>query len=279
MTQIAEQMKNWTNTHPYLEGIAKVHLELEKALKHTQVEPLQFDAWERYLPEYAGGQPLLRTPEGEAIVGLVASALEPFARRVASAELPTELRESAERIASFCQSPSDAQQLAETVIDFKQGTGLPDPGLARLMVWLLVREAVTVVGKEFEGRRDEQQWMRSYCPTCGAEPGMSELLDMSAGKQRSMVCGLCNTRWVFHRVGCAYCGSDDQETNKILEIEGEDGLRLDCCDECKGYVKTCTAPELSELAAADWPTLHLDTIAQQQGYVSKGQSLYVVSQG
>jgi FdhE protein len=60
----------------------------------------------------------------------------------------------------------------------------------------------------------------------------------------------------------------------VLEVQDEPGLRLDVCEACKGYVKTYDGEGREALLLADWPTLHLDVIARERGYVRHGASLY-----
>ncbi len=89
-----------------------------------------------------------------------------------------------------------------------------------------------------------------------------------------MVCGCCATRWNYRRVGCPYCGEEAADKMALLELQGATGLRLDVCESCKGYVKTYAGQGQEALFLADWPTLLLDAMAGERGYVRRGASLF-----
>jgi FdhE protein len=59
-----------------------------------------------------------------------------------------------------------------------------------------------------------------------------------------------------------------------VTIEGEPGLRIDRCETCDGYIKTCVGQGNETLLLADWSSLHLDLIAQDRGLKRRAASLY-----
>ncbi len=65
----------------------------------------------------------------------------------------------------------------------------------------------------------------------------------------------------------------------MLVVDGQEGLRIDACGACGGYLKTYTGEGDEELFLADWPTLHLDLAAVQRGFRRMGASLYDVPDG
>jgi FdhE protein len=122
--------------------------------------------------------------------------------------------------------------------------------------------------------RDDDRWNRGCCPTCGALPVMAQLVPEEVGRRRMLVCGQCRTHWKHRRIVCPHCANEDANRLAVLEVQDEPGLRLDVCEACKSYVKTYDGVGREALLLADWPTLHLDVIAQDRGYERRGASLY-----
>jgi FdhE protein len=144
----------------------------------------------------------------------------------------------------------------------------------RYLGWTALQRVLAPLVAEFERWRDEERWHRGECPTCGSAPMMGTLIPVAEGRGRQLACGCCRTRWTFKRVACPFCANEDANRLGVLELEGEPGLRLDVCEECKGYVKTYTGTRDLELVLSDWPTLHLDVLARERGYERRGASLY-----
>lgn len=113
----------------------------------------------------------------------------------------------------------------------------------------------------------------AVCPTCDSSASLAVLTETEDGRQRYLACTCCHTTWPYKRVGCPYCGDESPQT--VLEVEGEQDVRIDLCDDCQSYVKTYTgdAGGLPRFLA-DWPTLHLDAIAGERGYRRLGATLY-----
>ncbi len=95
---------------------------------------------------------------------------------------------------------------------------------------------------------------------------MAQLVRTRRGRERELVCSCCKMRWSYQRIGCPYCGNDDQKALKIIEFAELPDLRLDTCEKCKGYIKTYTDKGNEQITLADWSTLHLDFIGKEQGY-------------
>ena len=78
------------------------------------------------------------------------------------------------------------------------------------------------------------------------------------------------------RLMCACCGNTDQESLRYLYSELEKGYRIDVCDKCKGYIKTVDSREISHEivpAVEDLATLHLDMVAEENGYKKEEGSM------
>ena len=87
--------------------------------------------------------------------------------------------------------------------------------------------------------------------------------------KRVLHCPLCAATWNYPRMRCPYCGNENQEELNYFQVEGEAAYRVDLCLHCRNYLKTVDGRELSE--SLDWEiedylTLHLDHLAQKEGY-------------
>ena len=121
-------------------------------------------------------------------------------------------------------------------------------------------------------------WSGHCCPVCGSSQAISELRRprhsdtedvMGEGAERILHCSFCGTEWRIARFGCTICGNADNESLRYLHIEGEDGHRIDVCEKCRKYIKTVNSSSISHEvvpAVEDMATLHLDIIAEEEGY-------------
>lgn len=142
-----------------------------------------------------------------------------------------------------------------------------DPALLRLLTWRVLQRVLARAIAELAPVREN--WMRAECPTCGSTASMSMLIGTNGSRQRLLACACCLTTWSYKRVGCPYCGNEAPRELGVLHVEQQNTARLDVCESCKGYVKTFV-----DVFPEDWPTLHLDLLAQERGYKRRGASLY-----
>ena len=82
------------------------------------------------------------------------------------------------------------------------------------------------------------------------------------------------SRWRYPRTRCPFCEPQDDHRLAVLSIEGEDGLRIEYCQSCGGYLKTYVGEGREGLLLADWTTVHLDIIARDRGLAGRAGSLY-----
>jgi len=141
--------------------------------------------------------------------------------------------------------------------------------------WLLLFLAESSINPVLEAYADrlkgyvaQESWFRGYCPVCGSQPMIAELRK-DAG-ERFLLCSSCGFQWRFKRLACPFCGNEDHKKLRHFHIEKEGkGYRVDVCEECKKYIKTIDIRELREEVVPiveDMGTLHLDIIAQNEGY-------------
>lgn len=110
-------------------------------------------------------------------------------------------------------------------------------------------------------------WTQGYCPFCGGVPGMGEI--RQEGK-RFLHCSLCNMEWEYPRMKCPYCRNEDPEQLTYFQVEGEAENRVDICLVCRHYLKTIDSRQMGgtlDFEVEDYLTLHLDHLAQEEGYL------------
>ncbi len=130
-----------------------------------------------------------------------------------------------------------------------------------------LRPSLEILADKYEGTVTEIGWTEGYCPICGREPKIGELKGEEGKKY--LFCNQCGFEWQFPRVKCPFCGNEDQKTLAYFTIENEEKYRVDVCNECNKYVKTIDFRELKEeanLDIEDIATLHLDILANEEGY-------------
>jgi FdhE protein len=110
-------------------------------------------------------------------------------------------------------------------------------------------------------------WSEGYCPICGQEPKIGEIKDEEGF--RYLFCNQCGYEWHFRRIKCPFCGNEEQQSLAYFTIEGEEKYRVDVCYVCKRYIKMVdfrNTEEEANLDVEDIATLHLDILANEEGY-------------
>jgi FdhE protein len=109
-------------------------------------------------------------------------------------------------------------------------------------------------------------WQESFCPVCGARPGMAELSGEEG--RRMLSCSACTFSWQFKRMTCAYCGCDDPEKLSYFTA-GDGATRVDTCKACSRYIKTRDSRKGNAdvpMDVEDLLTIHLDLLAAKEGF-------------
>jgi FdhE protein len=267
--------QNWLATHPYLATIARFQGIVDEAAGQGPSARVEVPSWERYAGDQAAGVPLLASRSaGMDFSAAAAEALGDLTRRVAEAAPPGRMADACREIREALAGPEERVRAIEWIAGGPEDPPWVHPGLLRFLAWTAARRVLAPV-VEGSGRwSDEGRWGRGYCPTCGALPLSAQLAPAETVRPRFLACGCCRTRWQFRRIGCPFCGTEAQDRLGILQVEGEEGLRIDVCNECRGYLKTYTDEGDEALFLADWPTLHLDVLAVRRGFERVGASLY-----
>jgi FdhE protein len=110
-------------------------------------------------------------------------------------------------------------------------------------------------------------WTEGYCPVCGKEPKIGEIRQEEGF--RYLFCSQCGYEWNFRRIKCPFCGNEEHDSLAYFTVEGEERYRVDVCNVCKRYIKMVDFRELkreANLDVEDIATLHLDILANEEGY-------------
>lgn len=267
----------WLAAHPYLEPIAKLQAAVHEAVDATVPASLSPPPRAEWDAAVAAGTTLLSSATyGAQLRSLVAELLPAAALKLQASSLPWSLHAALSDLREkLSGGPEVARKAAAWVLDHGEQEEAPaHPGLLRLLGWAITQRLLAQVQEALRPGGDAPAWTKGHCPCCGALPATAQLLERGGGRVRLLGCGLCGTQWRFSRVGCPHCGNEQPSKLEVLEVEGEDALRLDTCRECKGYVKTDLIEGREELTRADWPTLHLDALAADRGLERFGPALF-----
>jgi FdhE protein len=264
---------SWLQAHAYLRPVAELSAEVDRARAAVGIPEAPVPDWDNYRADFLAGVTLLQSADAGVDLepgGRTAAALiERLAVARSSGWLAAETRALH---AELQREPDAARRIVDVLLGDESG-GPPFDGLVRYLGWTAMRRFIGPIVLAFNGWRDEEQWKRRYCPTCGSLPAMAQLVGQEHGRQRLLSCGCCGTRWQFKRTCCPFCETDSQRLESVI-VEGEAGLRIDHCASCGGYIKTYDGHGDESLLLSDWSSLHLDLLASDRGLKRLAASLY-----
>lgn len=139
--------------------------------------------------------------------------------------------------------------------------------ILRFFVEESLRPALEVIVERYGPRIRKKKWDEGYCPVCGREPKIGKL--MNEGNKRVLFCNQCGYEWRFKKEKCPFCGNEDKDELAYFIVEDEERYRVDVCNYCKRYVKSVdvsVAGEGINMDVEDIATLHLDILANEEGY-------------
>ncbi len=137
---------------------------------------------------------------------------------------------------------SESQALKQTVGDWYDGKSLSPTADERKIDEELLRSAIQATMYPFlvaqaevlEPLLKQDLWRRRHCPICGGKPDFA-FLDKERGG-RWLLCSRCDTEWLFQRLECPYCGTQNQKV--LAYYTDKTGLyRLYTCQKCHTYIK------------------------------------------
>jgi len=265
--------QGWLEDHPYLRPIAGLCARVDHAVSDSGLAEVAPPALDAYRDDLDAGLPLLRSETAPVDLEPATAALGALLLRLQAGPLPEPIAGEVSGLAvELARNPGLSRQLVPFLLG-DDSVALPSPGLARFLGWTALARALRPVVAAFASWRDEERWLRRYCPTCGAGPAMGQIAGTDPARHRLLCCGHCRTRWRWRRTQCPFCENDSHRLAGF-KLEGEPDLRIDHCTECRGYLKTYVGQGEESLRLADWTSLHLDLIALQRGLERKATSLF-----
>jgi FdhE protein len=262
-------LDRWLTKHPYLEPIARLDAEVEREIDGIVLSTAAIPGWDRYFADYVAGVPLLESEAAAIDLAPVETALAPVVGRLVLRPLPDAFRKQAEALEAELRSTADSSSPVAS-----HAFAAPYPGLKRYLSGRLLARYLGPVVSAFGAWRQEERWLRPYCPICGSPPAMGQLIGADPGCLRLLACGCCGNRWRYRRTGCPFCRNEDDHRLSAIAVEGLGGLRIDYCDQCRGYLKTYHGEGSELIFLADWTSIQLDIIALDRGLKRVAASVY-----
>lgn len=245
-------LESWIESHPYLADVARVRQQLDEAV--AAAPPDAPADWDEYAEDFIGGVPFLLSA-ARADLHLAGRAV----------------------MTTFDNLSIEAPgATGDGIIEWLLGDDTWQPhagGLLRTVGWISLASSLRPLVSAFSAWKDDEKWLRRYCPCCGSLPAMAHLVGDEPGRMRLLTCGRCATQWRYARTKCPFCESDQQKQLTIA-VEGESGLRIDHCESCRGYLKTYAGQGDEAVLLADWTSLHLDHLALTRDLKRTAASLY-----
>ena len=266
----------WLESHPYLQRVADFYAQVEIAAAAFPNGRVRIPNWNDYLSDYQAGIPLLRSSHTAIDFQPAEDTLVLLVENLATRALPEKLAAECQASGAQLRSEPNAPQRAIRWLLGDEEFEPAHPGLLRYLGWTVLARFLHPLEDAFDSWREEEQWLRNYCPICGAQPAMGQLVGVEPGRLRFLSCGCCSTRWRYRRTGCPFCESADDHRLSALAIEGEKYLRIDYCQSCRAYLKTYDGAGNELVFLADWTSLHLDIIARDRGLKRLAASLYEI---
>jgi FdhE protein len=264
----------WLARHPFLQPVADLHSQVDTALAEVFIPSPAIPLWDDYLDDFYAGVPLLQSSKVAIDLNPVGITVAALLEELASKSLPGRLGEETRALDAELHQDPDAPRRAVAWLFASDSFAPTCPGLLQYLSWTVLAHYLHPIVGAFESWRDEERWLRNYCVTCGAPPAMAQLVGTDPGRLRFLSCGRCGTHWRYRRTGCPFCEKRDDHRLAVVAVEGEDGLRIDHCEACGGYLKTYNGEGSESVLLADWTSLHLDVVALDRGLKRRALSLY-----
>jgi FdhE protein len=266
--------ENWLTRHPYLQSVADFQVQIEAAASVVPSPDPPIPHWDDYACDFLDGVPLLHSSGAAVDLQRSEKVITHVIHELASRALPYPPAKQIAALAVELRGEQNAPHRILRWLIHENEFPSTHPGLLRYLGWTALRRSLHPIVEIFSEWRDEERWLRRYCPTCGSLPSMAQLVEMDSGRIRLLSCGCCGTRWRYRRTGCPFCENENDHRLPALVIDGENGLRIDYCELCGGYLKTYGGRGSESFLLEDWASLHLDIIASDRGLKRLATSLY-----
>jgi FdhE protein len=262
----------WVRTHAFLAPVALAIARVDAALDAASIPRARIPDWNDYRAEFLAGVPLLHSTDAAIDVDDVDRAILAVIDALARDPFDGAFRDDLHALAGLPRGTAHPRRIVDWLLG-DEGWTPPSPDMLRYVGWRVFATALQPVIDDFTGWRDDDRWLRRYCPVCGSMPAMAHLVGTDPGRRRYLSCGCCGTRWRYGRTECPFC---EVKSDRLasLAIDGESGLRIDYCESCRGYLKTYAGHGDEAVLLADWTSLHLDLAARERGLQRAAASLF-----
>ena len=262
----------WLSRYPFLQPMAELHAVIDSLANEIVVFAAVIPKWKEYCDDFVAGVPLLLSSSGRRDLSPAELMLDSLVQKLASERLPLELIKQISALGAELRSDKDSPSRAMAWLVDGQSFSTANPGLLRWLGWTVLNRYFSRLVVAFANWRDDERWLRKYCPTCGSPPAMAQLAGIDPGRLRFLSCGCCGTRWRYRRTQCPFCERDEHRLSSFA-IEGSP-LRIDYCEICGGYLKTYAGEDTETPLLADWMSIHIDILARDRGLRRCAGSLY-----
>jgi FdhE protein len=266
----------WLVAHPYLQSIADVQEKVERTAGILPVSNIKLPNWNLYSADFLAGVPLIHSPSYTFDFETAGKMVKSLINTLVSEPLPGNFAIEIRTLRSELSHETDGPRRAVAWLHGESTVAPARLGLLRYLGWAALRRYLYPLLEAFRNWRQEEHWIRTYCPACGSPPAMAQLIGVDPGRLRYLSCGGCGTCWRYRRTGCPFCENEDDHRLTFMEIVGERGLRIDYCQSCGSYLKTYDGAGNESVLLADWTSLHLDVLARDRGLKRSAASLYEI---
>jgi FdhE protein len=142
-----------------------------------------------------------------------------------------------------------------------------DPMLLYFLLTESLKPLYEYLAESLRGLIEINLWEKGYCPICGETPPIAAIPEEKW--TRLLFCVYCGTEWPFPFLMCPFCGNEEEKGVTYFYVKNEKQYRLEVCKACKKYLKAvdleCIGTPVP-LDVENIATLHLDILAQKEGY-------------
>jgi FdhE protein len=268
-------LDDWIRAHAFLQPMARLRARIDAAIEAAAVPHPAVPDWDDYREDFAAGVPLLHSAETGIDLGPAGAAVVALIHTLTSCPLEGAIAHDVRVLSvELPRGEASGRRVADWLLGDESWTP-SRAGSLRYVGWLTMAACLDPLARAFSDWRNEDRWLRRYCPSCGSLPAMAQLVGVDPGRLRLLSCGCCGSRWRFGRTACPFCDAESPRLSS-LGVEGEGGLRIDYCESCRGYLKTYDGHGAESVLLADWTSLHLDLAARDRGLQRLAASLYDV---
>lgn len=242
---------------------------IEKEWCHQSLAPVCSNPDEKYIRLcIEKGFPIL----DKSAVQFDIKVLEDFFQRLlllsrekspdAAATLTHSLREGILGISTMIQEMWEGK----LTLDTHKKEELGDPTLLSFLLIECVKPVYEYCAQVLQRFFVPDFWEQGYCPVCGELPPIAQI-SLKKGI-KLLFCAACGIEWPFPLLRCLFCSHEEEEM-KYLCVEDEKQYRIEVCKACGKYLKAIDLELIGSTVPLDIEnivTLHLDILAQQQGY-------------